>query len=128
MEVFEATLDTEAAREEAARCLRCHLRASMLKSPLPPDPWRPFELTVLEEIPSSEGVIILADEERKTLKIAGASDINQAASDLLNEGFQAAVCRWELDPMYTKRESELLQQYLQEHGEMPGTDDLDDLF
>ena len=34
------------------------------------------------------------------------------------------------NPMYTQRESELIQQYLQEHGRMPGGagDDLDDLF
>jgi len=33
------------------------------------------------------------------------------------------------EPMYTKRESELLQQYIAEHGEMPeGNPDLDDLF
>ena len=32
-------------------------------------------------------------------------------------------------PMYTKKESELLQQYLVEHGEMPeGNRELDDLF
>ena len=31
--------------------------------------------------------------------------------------------------MYSKRESELLQRYLQQHGEMPtGGDELDDLF
>ena len=27
---------------------------------------------------------------------------------------------WEIDPMYTKRESELIQQYLQQYGHMPG--------
>jgi formate dehydrogenase beta subunit len=32
--------------------------------------------------------------------------------------------------MYTQRESELIQQYLQRYGKMPGggADDLDDLF
>jgi formate dehydrogenase beta subunit len=32
--------------------------------------------------------------------------------------------------MYTRRESELIQQYLQEHGALPGggADELDDLF
>jgi hypothetical protein len=33
--------------------------------------------------------------------------------------------------MYSKRESELIQEYLQQHGRMPageGDDDLDDLF
>ena len=33
------------------------------------------------------------------------------------------------EPMYTKRESELLQQFIAEHGEMPeGNRELDDLF
>ena len=38
---------------------------------------------------------------------------------------------YEEDPMYSKRESELIQDYLREHGCMPpgeGEDDLDDLF
>ena len=36
---------------------------------------------------------------------------------------------YELNELYTARESELIQQYLAEHGEMPsGEDDLDDLF
>ena len=35
---------------------------------------------------------------------------------------------WEEYQMYTKRESELIQQYLQQHGRLPGTGaDLDDL-
>ena len=42
----------------------------------------------------------------------------------------AAWFDFEEDKMYSKRESELIQQYLQEHGEMPGggDSDLDDLF
>ena len=37
---------------------------------------------------------------------------------------------YEEDQFYSKRESELIQQYLQVHGEMPGggQDELDDLF
>jgi len=128
MDVIEATLTAKEARDEADRCLRCHLRAMLMKAPLPPDPWCCFAPELLEEIPAVEGVVILADGARKTLKIMGSADINAAVGELLNDGFEAAVCRWELDPMYTKRESELLQAYLQEHGELPGTDDLDDLF
>ncbi len=42
----------------------------------------------------------------------------------------AAWFEFEEDKMYSKRESELIQQYVQEHGEMPGggDSDLDDLF
>jgi hypothetical protein len=37
---------------------------------------------------------------------------------------------YEEDQFYSKRESELIQQYLQVHGKMPGggEDELDDLF
>jgi len=36
---------------------------------------------------------------------------------------------YELDPMFTKRETELIQQYVQLHGEMPeGNLELEDLF
>ena len=36
---------------------------------------------------------------------------------------------YEEDPMYTKRESELIQQFLQTHGHLPpGNEDVDDLF
>ena len=36
---------------------------------------------------------------------------------------------YEEDEMFTKKETELLQQYITEHGEMPeGNRELDDLF
>jgi hypothetical protein len=36
---------------------------------------------------------------------------------------------YEEEPMYTKRESELLQQHITQHGEMPeGNRELEDLF
>ena len=128
MEVFESTLTPEQAHSEAERCLHCQLRAALLKSPLPPDPWHSFSPEILEKIPDAEGVVILADEEHKTLKIVGAMNINAIIGELLDDGYEAALCRWELDPMYTKRESEMLQAYLQAYGELPGSDDMDDLF
>jgi len=47
----------------------------------------------------------------------------------LEEKEKAAWFEFEQDKMYSQRESELLQQYLQQHGKMPGgEDELDDLF
>jgi formate dehydrogenase beta subunit len=48
----------------------------------------------------------------------------------LDSNDQACFFLFEEDEMFTKRESELLQQYLQQHGELPGggADELDDLF
>ena len=128
MTVFTSTYSEEQSRTEAARCLRCHLRASLMKAPLPPDPWRKFDEGLLDEVPSSGGVLILADEDKKSVKIAGSADINKALSDLLDDEFDAIYCRWELGPMYTQRESELIQAHLQAFGEIPGGDELDDLF
>jgi hypothetical protein len=62
------------------------------------------------------------------MKIKGTANLR---SDLESELDSAArFFEFEEDPMYSKRESELLQQHLQKYGEMPsgGEDDLDDLF
>jgi len=48
--------------------------------------------------------------------------------DNLNDE-KAKYFTFESDPMFTKRESELMQQYLQKYGKLPDAgDDLDDLF
>jgi len=126
--IYQATLTREQAMEEAARCLRCHLRASLAPAPLPPDPWQKFDRRLLDVVPSLEGVLILADEKRQTIKIAGTVDIHVALERMLGDGVKANFCRWELDPMFTRRESELLQAHLRAYGKMPGSDELDDLF
>jgi hypothetical protein len=48
----------------------------------------------------------------------------------LEDNDRAQFFTYEEDAMYTKRESELIQQHLQVHGELPGggDDELDDLF
>lgn len=128
MSLIESTIDADQASSEASRCLRCHLRATMTRAPLPPDPWHRFESGLDKLIPPSEGVIILADQDKRSVKIAGYADIKAAFIDLIDEEIEAEYCRWEVDPMYTKRESELNQAYLQAFGELPGADELDDLF
>ncbi len=127
-DVFYSTLTAEQAREEAARCMRCNLRATLLKAPPPPDPWFEFNSDLVAQIPEIEGVLILADEDKKSVKIAGSSDLKSAFDELIDEDFDAAFCRWEINPMYTQRESELIQAHLQAYGEIPGGDELDDLF
>ena len=72
--------------------------------------------------------MILANEDKVSVKIAGTANLNEMVEELLDEDYEAEYCRWELDPMYTKRESELIQAHLQAYGEIPGDDDMDDLF
>jgi len=47
-----------------------------------------------------------------------------------DENENAALFEFEEDKMFSRRESELIQKYLQAHGKMPGggVDGLDDLF
>jgi len=89
------------------------------------------ELTLehVQAIPEIEGVFQLFNEEKRVIKIKGIPNLRQALEEQLNTNENARYFIYEEDPMYTKRESELLQQFLQEFGRLPeGEDELDDLF
>ena len=117
---------------EASRCLRCNIRQNISQVVLPPEKWLRFNSDAVTQIPEVEGVYQLLNDEKKILSIKGTDNIRQSLLDHLEEPGQAVWFIWEEDQMYSKRESELLQQYLQEYGELPGgtggDDDLDDLF
>ncbi len=129
MEV-ESTLESARAIEEAGRCLQCDLRLRISAPFLPPSPWFELSEEAVAGIPAVEGVYQLLGEDRVATKIAGATDLAGALREELAAESPAPFFVWESDPMYTKRESELIQQFLAEHGRMPsgGEDDLDDLF
>lgn len=130
--VIEGTFDESAARLEAGRCLECHLRQLITPVILPPEKWRLFTGEEVSQVPEAEGVFQLLDENKSILCITGTANLRESLQEKLADPGAAAFFICEEDPMYTKRESELIQQYLQEHGAMPGgaggDDDLDDLF
>jgi hypothetical protein len=85
----------------------------------------------IASVPQVEGVYQLLDADRVVYAIKGVNDLRGALSEILGTSNKAKFFRVDEDPMYSKRESELIQRYLQEHGCMPpgeGDDDLDDLF
>jgi formate dehydrogenase beta subunit len=122
--------DDEMARQEASRCLRCDYRLHILAPVLPPEKWFQFTSEAMDTVPAVAGVYQLLDEEKSVLAIKGVMNMRQSLTEDLGTNDQACFFIFEEDEMYTKRESELLQQYLQEHGELPGggADELDDLF
>ncbi|MBU8933492.1 MAG: FAD-dependent oxidoreductase [candidate division Zixibacteria bacterium] len=129
--VITATLSESAARSEAQRCLRCYIRQGITPITLPPEQWQPFNNEAVDSVPEKEGVFQLLDADKKVLRITGTMNLRQDLKGCLHESGKAVWFVWEEEPMYTKRESELMQQYLQAHGELPGggdDDDLDDLF
>lgn len=122
--------DKEEVLLEASRCLQCDLRLRISSPILPPDPWLEIAEVRSSEIPEGAGVYQLADENKKVISIKGVDNLRQALPGALESAASAEYYMWEEDPMFTKRESELIQRHLKQFGEMPGMgeEDLDDLF
>ena len=128
--VVEQTYNEEEAVREASRCLRCDLRLMFSQITMPPEHYIEFNSENVSQVPEESGVYQLLDADKKVISIKGAMNIRQELDRELEENENAGWFEWEPDEMYTKRESELIQQYLQKYGEMPGggADELDDLF
>ena len=124
-------LSSEAAREEAGRCLQCDLRLLLEKPVLPPKKrmWVEFNSENLAAVPEREGVFQLLDERETVIFIKGAMNLHQEISDQLELNQEARYFMYIEDEMFSKKESELLQQYITEHGKMPkANQELEDLF
>jgi formate dehydrogenase beta subunit len=127
--MVELGFDEETAILEAKRCLQCDLRLRLQHVPMPPEKWIPLDADTITEVPDKEGVFQLFDEQKKVIFISGTDNVSQALQEQLETNDKARFFLYELDPMFTKRETELIQQHMQIHGEMPeGNLDLDDLF
>jgi hypothetical protein len=117
------------ARREAARCLQCDLRLTLSAPILPPEEWLAFGAEKIAVVPATDGVYQLLDADKNIIKIAGVQNLRTALEEQLASNDKARYFVFEQDRLYTQRESELLQQYLQQHGKLPeGNDELADLF
>lgn len=123
-------LGRDQAIREAKRCLGCDLRLNMDCAPFPPERVIPFTEENVKACPEREGVYRLYSDQREVIAIKGASSIRKGLFEELEENAEVAFFDFEEEMMYSKRESELIQKYLKEHGKMPGggDSDLDDLF
>jgi hypothetical protein len=131
-EMVENCYNEEQAKQEAVRCLRCDLRLNILPVTFPPDKWLELNDDNVSEVPATEGVYQLRDENKVIIVIKGTQNMQADLQEKLNSETKAKYFWFEPDPMYTKRESELIQQFLQQFGKMPEGDgegdELDDLF
>jgi NADPH-dependent glutamate synthase beta subunit-like oxidoreductase len=119
----------EHARQESGRCLQCDMRLKLEKQRLPPEKWLAFTEENVECVPEVDGVIQLLDENKEVVYIAGSQNMRATLAVELQTKEDAKFFTFEEDKMYTKRESELIQQFLQKKGSMPKfNDELDDLF
>lgn len=126
---FEMTYDETSATKEGSRCLRCDLRMILRHNPSPPEKYLKFVIENIETVPSKEGVIQLLDDKKMVYSIKGSDNMQNILLEKLDNNEKAVYFIYEADPMFTKRESELLQQFLQKYGKLPDAGDgLDDLY
>ena len=116
------------ARREAGRCLQCDLRLHLRCNPSPPKKGLPFKKENVLEVPEEEGVYRLFDSEHHVLAIKGTANIRKDLFRALHENEGVEWFDYEPDKMYSRRESELIQKHLQEHGKMPGGGPDEELF
>jgi hypothetical protein len=78
-------------------------------------------------VPEIEGAIHILNEKQEIILIQGTPNLRLALEEQLSINSKACYFKYEEDPMFTKRESELLQQFMQEFGRFPeGNEELDD--
>jgi formate dehydrogenase beta subunit len=88
-----------------------------------------FTAENVSQVPETEGVYQLLDREKNIIYIKGSMNLHRELEGQLTANQNARYFMYEEEPMYTKRESELLQQYTSQHGQMPeGNRELEDLF
>jgi len=104
-------------------------RAKLGLKPVPEPPRRVLRLDgeSLARVPAAEGVYQLCDAEGKVLRIKGVLNLREALAEELDRGAAASFV-YEEDPMYTARETQLIQQHIARYGSMPGDDELEELF
>ncbi|MEW6456234.1 MAG: FAD-dependent oxidoreductase [Acidobacteriota bacterium] len=128
-ELIELGYNEKMAVEEAKRCLRCDLRFQLSPVLMPPEKWIALNYENISQVPETEGVYQLLDDKKNILLIAGTPNLKRALEAQMEKFKKACYFLYEEYPMYTKRESELIQQFLQKHGRLPeGNDELENLF
>lgn len=126
---IELGFDEAMARQEATRCLRCYLRLELAGPILPAEPWIELDLEHVASVPEVEGVYRLLDEGKEVLRIAGTANLRQSLEAEITSQPKARYFVYEEARMYTQRESELLQEFLQKYGRLPPGNELaDELF
>jgi formate dehydrogenase beta subunit len=121
------------AAMEADRCLRCDLRLEYRKQVWPPSGRSRLVLEAgsIDNVPDVDGVLRYFDSAGEIVAIVGTANMRQELAGALGAQ-RATQFEFDICPMYTQRQNELLAQFVEAHGRMPpglgGDDDVDELF
>jgi len=95
---------------------------------LPPTVFLIFETQSIASVPEIEGVYQLLDEQKNIIYIKGTMNLRRELEHQMETNGEARYYEWEDAPMYTQRETELIQKFLQTHNRLPiQNDELADL-
>ena len=120
--------DRQTAVAEAKRCLGCDLRFQIKPAVMPPERYLILAQENIQDITQEGGVYTLYDARKEVYKIIGAENLRQALLEECAAEGGAQYFDYENDPMFTTKEKQLLQEYMEKRGVMPrGNDELDDL-
>jgi hypothetical protein len=126
---IELSIDKDKAIHEASRCLQCDLCLYLSEGTKPPINMVLLTCENVDMVPERPGVYTLFDSDKKIIEIKGTVNLKKMLSEKVGSNETSTYFKYEENQMYSKRESELLQQYVKQHGEIPsGGDELDDLF
>jgi hypothetical protein len=126
----ETGFDDATARAEASRCFKCNLAPKIADAVLPPELWLEFNADAVAAVSTEAGVFQLLDADKNVLVIKGVENLRAGLNEQLERDSGAKYFVFEEAAMYTSRESQMIQAYLQQYGKMPegGSSDDDDLF
>ena len=126
---IESGYDRTTGVGDAQRCLRCNLRLAIPKVCLPPEEYLPCSRENVAAVANREGVFQLLDENKNIILITGTANLRRSLEEELKVRKNTCYFIFEESKMYTQRETELLQQFLQQNGKLPeGNEEIDNLF
>jgi formate dehydrogenase (NADP+) beta subunit len=86
---------------------------------LPPEENLEFTEENINKVPEENGVYQLLDEKREIIFIRGADNIRTDLLEKVKAVEKARFFRYEEHGMYTMKENEMLQQFLNKYGRLP---------
>ncbi|MFB6360656.1 MAG: 4Fe-4S dicluster domain-containing protein [Halobacteriales archaeon] len=120
-------MDNDGAEVDRDR-LPLEFRDSLSDVPFPDSRLELTLDTVKREVPNAGGVYTLYDETGEVLAINGVADLSAELLQEVETG-EAVEFDIDLDENFTTRETEMIEQYVNEQGHMPGAGGaMDDLF
>jgi predicted molibdopterin-dependent oxidoreductase YjgC len=108
---------------------KCGQNLNLSSVMLPPLALLAYTQEEIDKVPEEEGVVQLFDENSEVIYIAGAVNMRKELQVNLESSQGAKYFIFDNDEMFTQRQNELIQHYIDTHGQQPRiNEELDDLF